>query len=165
MRRRGRQYPPHEVGAWLVPGSTGASGLLTPDLHRRTFIAAVDEGSFLAARRRLRRAQSVVSQTLAALEAQLGVALFDRRGRLPVLTGQGRALIGEAWTATAGVDQFKARAKSLAGGLEAELSVVMDVMLPIACLDRGGRRHSGALSRHAAAALCRGSRRGDPAHP
>ena len=31
----------------------------------RTFIAAADEGSFSAAGRRLRRAQSVVSQTLA----------------------------------------------------------------------------------------------------
>jgi DNA-binding transcriptional LysR family regulator len=100
----------------------------------RTFIAAVDEGSFSAAGRRLRRAQSVVSQTLAALEGQLGLTLFDRRGRLPVLTEQGRALIAEARAATGGVDQFKARAKSLAGGLEAELSVVVDVMFPIAVL-------------------------------
>ncbi|TMH10005.1 MAG: LysR family transcriptional regulator, partial [Betaproteobacteria bacterium] len=34
----------------------------------RTFIAAADEGSFSAGGRRLRRAQSVVSQTLANLE-------------------------------------------------------------------------------------------------
>jgi DNA-binding transcriptional LysR family regulator len=100
----------------------------------RTFIAVVDEGSFSAAGRRLRSAQSVVSQTMAALEAQLGMTLFDRRGRLPVLTEQGRALIAEARTATGGVDRFKARAKSLAGGLEAELSVVVDVMFPIAVL-------------------------------
>jgi DNA-binding transcriptional LysR family regulator len=98
----------------------------------RIFIAAVDEGSFSAAGRRLRRAQSVVSETLATLETQLGVTLFDRRGRLPVLTEQGRALIAEARAATGVVDRFKARAKSLAGGLEAELSVVVDVMVPIA---------------------------------
>jgi hypothetical protein len=49
----------------------------------RTFIAAVDEGSFSAAGRKLRRAQSVVSQTLANLEAQLGVKLFDRSARYP----------------------------------------------------------------------------------
>ena len=42
----------------------------------RTFIAAVEEGSFSAAGRKLRRAQSVVSQTLANLEGQLGVALI-----------------------------------------------------------------------------------------
>ena len=39
----------------------------------RTFIAAADQGSFSAAGRKLGRAQSVVSQTLANLEAQLGV--------------------------------------------------------------------------------------------
>jgi DNA-binding transcriptional LysR family regulator len=41
----------------------------------RTFIAAVDEGSFSAAARRLRRAQSVVSQTLAKLEGQIGLGV------------------------------------------------------------------------------------------
>jgi len=58
----------------------------------RTFIAAAEEGSFSAASRRLRRAQSVVSQTLANLEGQLRVKLFDRSGHLPVLTNQGRAM-------------------------------------------------------------------------
>src|SRR5580692_3330537 len=62
----------------------------------RTFIAAVDEGSFSAAGRRLGRAQSVVSQTLANLEGQLGLQLFDRSGRIPVLTEQGRALLAVA---------------------------------------------------------------------
>lgn len=97
----------------------------------RTFIAAADEGSFSAAGRKLGRAQSVVSQTLANLEAQVGVTLFDRSARYPVLTGIGRALLADARTAVGGVDQFKARAKGLAGGLEPELSVVMDVLLPI----------------------------------
>jgi DNA-binding transcriptional LysR family regulator len=100
----------------------------------RTFIAAVDEGSFSAAGRRLKRAQSVVSQTLAKLEAQLGVTLFDRSARKPALTDQGRALIAEARAVAAGMDVFKARASSLAGGLEAELSVVVDVMFPIGAL-------------------------------
>ncbi|MDB5457840.1 MAG: LysR family transcriptional regulator, partial [Caulobacter sp.] len=97
----------------------------------RTFLAAVDEGSFSAAGRRLRRAQSVVSQTLANLEAQLGVRLFDRGGRLPVLTEAGQALVGEARTVAGSMDVFKARARGLAGGLEPELSVAIDVMFPI----------------------------------
>jgi DNA-binding transcriptional LysR family regulator len=100
----------------------------------RTFIAAVDEGSFSAAGRRLGRAQSVVSQTLANLEDQLGVRLFDRSGRMPKLTAEGAALIGEARAAVGGVDLLKARAKGLAGGLEPELSVVVDVMFPIGIL-------------------------------
>jgi DNA-binding transcriptional LysR family regulator len=96
----------------------------------RTFIAAADEGSFSAAGRRLRRAQSVVSQTLANLEGQLGVKLFDRCGHLPVLTDQGRALLDDARAVAGDVDLLKARAKSLAGGLEPELSVAVDIMFP-----------------------------------
>jgi DNA-binding transcriptional LysR family regulator len=98
----------------------------------RTFIAAVDEGSFSAAGRRLRRAQSVVSQTLANLEGQLGVKLFDRSARRPSLTVQGRALLADAREVAGDIDRFKARAKGLAKGLEPELGVVADVMFPIA---------------------------------
>jgi len=100
----------------------------------RTFIAAADEGSFSAAGRRLNRAQSVVSQTIGNLEAQLGVVLFDRAGRYPVLTDAGRVLLAEARGVASGMDSFKAHAKSLAGGLEPELSVVIDVMFPIKAL-------------------------------
>ena len=96
----------------------------------RTFIAAADEGSFSAAARRLGRAQSVVSQTLANMEGQLGIKLFDRSGRIPVLTEAGRALLPDARAVAGNIDAFKARARRLAGGLEAELSVVVDVMLP-----------------------------------
>jgi DNA-binding transcriptional LysR family regulator len=98
----------------------------------RTFIAAVDEGSFSAAGRRLRRAQSVVSKTLANMEGQLEVKLFERHARPPVLTDQGRALLAAARTVAGDIDLFKARAKSLASGLEAELSMVVDVMFPAA---------------------------------
>ena len=52
----------------------------------RTFIAAVDEGSFSAASRKLLRSQSVVSEAISNLEEQIGVQLFDRSGRYPKLT-------------------------------------------------------------------------------
>jgi len=97
----------------------------------RTFIAAADEGSFSAGGRRLRRAQSVVSQTLANLETQLGVKLFDRSSRSPVLTKQGVALLAEARAVVGGMDAFKARAKGLSDGLEPELSVVVDAVFPL----------------------------------
>src|ERR1700675_1976074 len=100
----------------------------------RVFIAAADEGSFSAGGRRLRRAQSVVSQTLANLEAQLGVKLFDRSSRSPVLTRQGVALLAEARAVVNRMDDFKSRAKGLSEGLEPELCVVGDVMFPLARL-------------------------------
>lgn len=100
----------------------------------RTFIAAADEGSFSAAGRKLRRAQSMVSQTLANLEAQLRIPLFDRSARYPRLTDAGRALLAEARTVVHGMDAFKARARTISEGLEPELSVAVDVMFPMAAL-------------------------------
>src|SRR5271169_4181683 len=102
----------------------------------RTFIAAANEGSFSAAGRKLRRAQSVVSQTLANLEAQLGVKLFDRSGRYPRLTDEGRSLLVDARGVAGNVDEFKARARAMREGLEPELSVAMDVMYPMESLTR-----------------------------
>jgi DNA-binding transcriptional LysR family regulator len=102
----------------------------------RTFIAAVDAGSFSAAGRKLRRAQSGVSQTLANLEAQIGVKLFDRSARYPRLTEEGRSLLVDARSVTDDVDGFKARARAMREGLEPELSVAMDVMYPMEALTR-----------------------------
>ncbi|TYL99634.1 LysR family transcriptional regulator [Bradyrhizobium rifense] len=97
----------------------------------RTFIAAVDEGSFSAASRKLLRAQSVVSDTIGNLEDQIGVQLFDRSGRYPKLTPEGSALLGDARNIITNVDLLKARAKGMSAGLEPELSVVIDVFYPI----------------------------------
>jgi DNA-binding transcriptional LysR family regulator len=102
----------------------------------RTFIAAVDEGSFSAAGRKLRRAQSVVSQTLANLEGQLGVKLFDRSARYPRLTEEGRNLLPDARSVADDMDGFKARAHAMREGLEPELAVAMDVMYPMEALTR-----------------------------
>ncbi len=100
----------------------------------RTFIAAADTGSFSAAARRLNRAQSAVSQTISGLEAQLRVPLFDRTGRYPLLTEQGRQILVDARTVATGIDQLKARAKGMSEGLEPELSVIFDVMFPMVVL-------------------------------
>jgi DNA-binding transcriptional LysR family regulator len=100
----------------------------------RTFIAAAEEGSFSGAGRKLRRAQSVISQSIANLEAQVGVTLFDRSGRYPRLTAAGAALLADARLIAEGVDALKARAKGLTEGLEPELSVSVDVMFPMQAL-------------------------------
>jgi DNA-binding transcriptional LysR family regulator len=97
----------------------------------RAFIAAVDEGSFSAGARRLRRAQSAVSELVSNLEAQLAVVLFDRSERYPKLTAAGVQLVADARSVVANVDLLKARAKGISRGLESELSVVVDVLFPI----------------------------------
>jgi DNA-binding transcriptional LysR family regulator len=105
----------------------------------RSFIAAVDEGSFSAAARRLRRAQSAVSELVSNLEDQIGVMLFDRSGRYPKLTSEGAVLLADARGIVAGVDFMKARAKGIAAGLEPELSVVIDVCFPIAAITEAAK--------------------------
>jgi len=97
----------------------------------RMFVAAADEGSFSAAARRVQRTQSAVSEAILNLEAQLGVALFDRSGRYPKLTNEGVILLADARAVISDVDAMKARAKGISGGLEAELAAVVDVFLPI----------------------------------
>jgi DNA-binding transcriptional LysR family regulator len=111
----------------------------------RTFIAAAEEGSFSAAGRKLRRAQSVVSQTLANLERHLGVKLFDRDGRYPRLTDQGQALLNDAKVIADGMDGLKARAKTLREGLEPELSLSIDVMYPMCMLTEAVRSFRDAF--------------------
>ncbi len=100
----------------------------------RTFIAAVDEGSFSAAGRKLNRVQSAVSGWVGGLEEQIGVVLFDRSGRFPKLTPEGVLLLADARNIVAGVDALKARARLMTSGVEAELSVVIDVFFPTAVI-------------------------------
>lgn len=61
--------------------------------HVRAFLAAAEHGSYTAAARALGAAQPTVGRQIAALEAELGVPLFDRVGRGVALTPTGRELI------------------------------------------------------------------------
>lgn len=108
----------------------------TPTLDQlRVFLAVVDTGSFAAASRKLNRAVSVISYGVANLEAQLGVQLFDREGtRKPVLTDAGRAVLADIRGVSQGIDGLRARVKGLLDGLEAEVNLAVDVMLPSARL-------------------------------
>jgi DNA-binding transcriptional LysR family regulator len=100
----------------------------------RVFIAVVEAGSYSRAAEALDRAQSVVSYTIANLEGQLGCALFDRLRRRPVLTEAGRAMLTDARRVDLLMRELTARAAGLTGGLEGEVSLVVDVMYPSAKL-------------------------------
>jgi DNA-binding transcriptional LysR family regulator len=96
----------------------------------RIFVAAIDEGSFSAAARKLGRVQSAVSQSVAALEGHLGVALFDRTGKTPRLTPAGEALARDARRLIEGAVAMKARAASIAADIEPELVFAVDAIFP-----------------------------------
>lgn len=97
----------------------------------RIFIAVADEGSFNRAASKLGRALSVVSYGVAALESQLGVSLFRREGsRKPELTDAGRALLADARSVADEADGLVARARGIRQGLETEVALALDVMMP-----------------------------------
>lgn len=104
----------------------------TPTLDQlKVFLTVVEVGSFAAAARKLHRATSVVSYTISNLEMQLGVSLFDRKTtRKPQLTEAGRTVLAEARTITNGVNGLRAKVSGLLHGLEAEVHLALDVMLP-----------------------------------
>jgi DNA-binding transcriptional LysR family regulator len=94
-------------------------------------LTIVDTGSFTAAAKRLNRATSVVSYTIDMLEAQLGLALFDRgTARRATLTVEGAAVVAEARSVAFGANLFRARVQGLREGLEAEIALAVDQMFP-----------------------------------
>jgi DNA-binding transcriptional LysR family regulator len=97
----------------------------------RVFAIAAEAGSFSAAARRLNRAQSAVTYAIQKLEEQAGVELFDRSAYRPVLSDAGRALLPRAQRILEEVGEFRAQAVGIAGGLEPELSLVVDAMFPM----------------------------------
>ena len=95
------------------------------------FLAIVETGSFAAAGRKLGRATSAVSYAIAHLEDQLGLKLFVRAGdSKPRLTEAGRAILSDGRGLAMALDGLIAKARGLTQGLEAEVSLVVDVMLP-----------------------------------
>jgi DNA-binding transcriptional LysR family regulator len=61
-----------------------------------TFLAVADSGSFSRAAEHLHLTQPAVSKRIAALESDLGMALFERVGRHVALTDAGQALLPRA---------------------------------------------------------------------
>lgn len=106
-------------------------GSLTLD-QLRILATIAETGSFSAAGRKLGRAQSAISQSVATLEDMQGVILFDRSGFRPVLTDVGRVLVAQARTVLAGAARFEAVAAGTREGVEPELAVAIDPLVPTA---------------------------------
>jgi DNA-binding transcriptional LysR family regulator len=96
----------------------------------RTLRAVAAEGSFSAAARQLGRVQAAVSQSIDRLEAQLDLRLFDRTGRVPVLTAHGEAIVAAAAKVGADVDALDELVVRLRRGAETTLRIVVDVLFP-----------------------------------
>ncbi len=95
-----------------------------------TLLAVVEHGNFSAAAKAMKRTQSSVTYAIQKLEADLGVALFDRSARLPSLTPEGRALIPVARRLASELGTIQRMADGMAMGLERKLLLAVDCVFP-----------------------------------
>ena len=114
-----------------MDSKTGMIGNLTLD-QLRVLVTVADAGSFSAAGRQLGRVQSAISQAIATLEDTQGVLLFDRSAHRPVLTDTGRVLVAQARLVLASAARFELVAAGTRTGLEAELVIAIDPLVPTA---------------------------------
>ena len=115
--------------------------------HVRAFVTIVDAGGFGRAVARLNLSQPALSRQIHALEAELGVQLFDRIGRRVQLTAEGEDLLRRARGLLTDADLLGERARALKGGKAGVLRVgatpqAMETLLA-AFLPRYRRGHPG----------------------
>ncbi len=96
----------------------------------KAFATTVETGSFSAAARRLGKAQSAVSTAIMNLEIDLGVPLFDRGGRYPRLTAQGKSLLRDVHQIISAVEDLQAKADTFSQQEESLLTLAMDEAVP-----------------------------------
>jgi len=89
------------------------------------FVESADQGSFSAAARKLRKSQSTISIAIANLESDLGVSLFDRTGRQPMLTEEGHQILAQVRGVLTACERLDSVAARLDAKIEPRLSVVM----------------------------------------
>ena len=100
----------------------------------RALVVVVEEGSFSAAARKLKRVQSAISTSMANLETQLGVQVWDRSTKVASLTPQGQAVLAAARRVLLEVDGLRRLVSGLATGLEPFVSLCVDALFPLSVL-------------------------------
>ena len=89
------------------------------------FKTVMEAGSFSAAARHLGKVPSAVSMSIANLEIDLNLKLFNRVGREPVPTAQAITLFEKTEQLLIEMNQWKQYALALSSGLESALNIVV----------------------------------------
>src|SRR3954452_16021265 len=100
----------------------------------RYFLAAAREGSTLAAARALRTSQTTVARRIAALEASLGIPLFEKRQAGYSLTPAGHALLVRAEQVEASANGFADAASAQSRELSGTVKVTTEEIYALALL-------------------------------
>ena len=99
--------------------------------HLRYFVAVAEELHFTRAAERLHIAQPPLSQQIRALEAELGVQLFERTRRSVVLTDAGHALLAKARALLAATQALPQELQRIARGETGLLRIGFSSTLPL----------------------------------
>ncbi|MFC4763126.1 LysR substrate-binding domain-containing protein [Dyella koreensis] len=108
--------------------------MLRLSLDALQILDAIDRrGSFAAAGKELHRVPSTISYTVAKLEEDLGVTVFERSGPKVALTRAGQELLKEGRHLLRAAQDLEARVRRVASGWETEFAIGIDSLLaPIA---------------------------------
>lgn len=97
--------------------------------HIRAFLATAETGSLSAAARQLGQTQPTLSRQIAALEADLGVMLFERLGRALQITQAGMELLDHTRTMGEAANRIALTASGQAQSIEGQVRITAsDVM-------------------------------------
>ncbi|MFT4021710.1 MAG: LysR family transcriptional regulator [Acinetobacter sp.] len=89
------------------------------------FKTVIETGSFSAAARHLGKVPSAVSMSIANLEIDLKLQLFERIGREPIATEAAKHLYEKTLLLLTEMKQWQQQANALSEGLEASLNIVV----------------------------------------
>lgn len=101
----------------------------------KAFVVTVEKGSFSAASRAIGKAQSRISTAVSNLEIDMGLELFDRSARYPVLTEHGQALYQQALIILSQCERLDSQAKTLSSGQEVKLTLSLDEAVPLELIE------------------------------
>jgi DNA-binding transcriptional LysR family regulator len=94
-------------------------------------IDAIDRtGTMSGAAELLHRVPSTISYSIAKLEEQLNIKLFDRNGPKVTLTAAGNVLLQEGRLLLHAFGDLESRLHKIASGYESELRIVFDSLIP-----------------------------------
>jgi DNA-binding transcriptional LysR family regulator len=131
-----REPKPHQKAKNLLPYHR-KNRMLKLSLEALQIVDAIDRrGSFSAAGKELFRVPSTISYTVAKLEEDLGVRIFERTGPRVALTPAGRELLKEGRYLLTAAGNLESRVRRVACGWETEITVGMDLVLsPMRLID------------------------------
>lgn len=113
-------------------------------LQWQMLAAVADHGGFAKAAEAIHKSPSTLNHAIHKIEEQLGVRLFEPKGRQVVLTEAGEMLLRRARQLIENAALLEDVAERLAGGLEAEIALAVDQIFPGCALAEALTRFSAA---------------------